>query len=53
MEALEYLKELLEKKYGDLNDNGGCYARNDDTGENEWLSVKAIVDLIDRAAEEL
>lgn len=51
-EVLAYLKSMLEMKYGDLDDNGGCYIYNEETGEREWLSVRAIVDLIDRADEE-
>ena len=35
------LKEKIEDKYGDLDDEAGCYIRH------EWLSVKDIVDLID------
>ena len=35
------LKEKIEEKYGDLNDESGCYVNE------EWLSVSAIVDLID------
>jgi len=50
-EALEYLKEMLEHKYGDLTDDCGCYLRNE-FGEPEWFSVAAIVELIDRADEE-
>jgi len=50
-EVLEYLKEMLERKYGDLDDDTGCYCRNE-FGEAEWLSVKEIVRLIDRADEE-
>ena len=50
-ESLEYLKELLERKYGDLDDNSGCYLRNE-YGEPEWFSVAAIVELIDRVDEE-
>lgn len=37
----EELKEKIENKYGDLDDECGCYI-----GE-EWLSVKSIVALID------
>lgn len=51
-ESLEYLKELLERKYGDLDDNSGCYLRNEH-GEPEWFSVAEIVKLIDRADEEV
>jgi hypothetical protein len=50
-EVLEYLKEMLEHKYGDLDDDCGCYLRNE-FGEPEWFSVAAIVELIDRADEE-
>ena len=50
-EALEYLKEMLEHKYGDLTDDCGGYLRNE-FGEPEWFSVAAIVELIDRADEE-
>lgn len=50
-EALEYLKEMLERKYGDLEDNSGCYLYNE-YGEPEWFSVAEIVKLIDRADEE-
>lgn len=50
-EVLEYLKESLERKYGDLEDDAGCYVRNE-FGEPEWLSVKEIVRLIDEADEE-
>ena len=50
-EVLEYLLEMLERKYGDLEDNSGCYCRNE-FGESEWLSVKEIVRLIERADEE-
>ena len=45
-EALEILKELLEDKYGDLNNDCGCYVGG------QWLSVKRIVDLINQADEE-
>lgn len=34
------LLDALEEKYGDLNDNCGCYVNN------EWLSVKQIVEII-------
>lgn len=45
-EALKKLKELLERKYGSLNDSRGCYVNG------AWLSVEAIVKLIDRVGEE-
>ena len=50
-ESLEYLLELLERKYGDLEDNCGCYLRNE-YGEAEWFSVAEIVRLINQADEE-
>ncbi len=50
-ESLEYLLELLEKKYGSLEDDTGCYLRNE-YGEAEWLSVAEIVRLIETADEE-
>jgi hypothetical protein len=37
--------EALRKKYGNLEDDRGAYSHN---GNNyEWLSVKAIVDIIE------
>ena len=50
-EVLEYLKEMLEKKYGDLTDESGCYMRNE-YGEAEWFSIAEVVRLIDRADDE-
>ena len=50
--VLAYLETLLEQKYGDLNDTSGCYCHNDETGENEWMSVKEFVRLIEMADEE-
>ena len=47
-EVLEYLKELIEEKYGSLDNECGCNIR---VGGG-WLSVAAIVELIDRADEE-
>ena len=49
-EVLEYLNELIEKKYGSLDNESGCYSYSGDGGD--WLSVAAIVELIDRADEE-
>lgn len=43
----ELLLEKIEEKYGDLNSPIGCYA-----GNNEWLSVKEIVSLIEECPEE-
>lgn len=44
-EVLEYLKRLIENKYGSLDNERGCYA------DGQWLSIKNIVKLIDRADE--
>lgn len=44
------LLELLEARFGNLKDDYGCYIVNAD-GEHEWLSVKAIVDIIDDCEE--
>lgn len=49
---LEYLKALIEKKYGTLEDESGCGLMNEETGEWEWLSISEFVRLIDRADEE-
>jgi hypothetical protein len=38
------LLEMLEKKYGDLNDDGGCYVVTNNG--HEWLSINAIVEII-------
>ena len=43
----DLLLEKIEEKYGELNSPIGCYA-----GNNEWLSVKEIVSLIDDCPEE-
>ncbi len=40
--ALETLKEMLERRYGDLKNPQGCYVNG------AWLSVAAIAELIDR-----
>lgn len=45
-EGLEYLLELLENIYGDLDDDSGCYIGR------EWLSPKRITDLIFKADNE-
>lgn len=37
------LKDKIEETYGSLDDACGCYA-----GNEEWLSVKSIVNLIDQ-----
>ena len=37
------LKEKIEETYGSLDDECGCYA-----GNEEWLSVNSIVNLIDQ-----
>ena len=44
--VLEYLKGLIERKYGTLDDIRGAYLNG------QWLSVEAIVELIDQADEE-
>lgn len=41
MVKAQELKDKIEAKYGDLNDECGGYVNG------EWLSVKNIVDLID------
>lgn len=46
-EILQILLDELEKRYGDLNDDSGCYTRND-----RWLSVERIAKLIRRIDEE-
>ena len=45
-EALKKLKELLERRYGSLNDPRGCYIGG------AWFSLERIVELIDRVDEE-
>lgn len=45
-EVLQRLKDLLERKYGSLDDFRGCYVNG------KWLSIEAIVALIDRVDEE-
>ena len=42
-EVLEYLLKLIRRKYGDLSNDSGCYING------RWLSVEAIVNLIDEA----
>ena len=49
-EILDYLKEKIELKYGDLEDESGCYISIDHGWE--WLSVADIVTLIEEADEE-
>ncbi len=49
-EILEYLKEKIELKYGDLEDESGCSISTDHGWE--WLSIADIVTLIDEADEE-
>ena len=44
--VLAYLKELIDKKYGTLDDERGAYLNG------KWLSVAAIVQLINKADEE-
>ena len=45
----EELMELLERKYGNLNNELGCNVFVN--GEYEWLSVKDIVDVINDCEE--
>lgn len=45
----EELLELIEKKYGDLNNECGCSVFVN--GKWEWLSIKDIVDIINECAE--
>lgn len=45
-EVLEYLKQLIKNKYGTLDDERGAYLNG------KWLSVEAIVKLIDMADKE-
>ena len=40
------LKQLIERKYGDLDNTCGCYVNG------QWLSVAAIVELIDQTTKE-
>ena len=40
-EVLEELKRVIEKKYGSLDNECGAYVNG------KWLSIKAIVDLIE------
>lgn len=44
------LLDALAEKYGDINDDCGAYVRTD--YGNEWLSVKAIKDLIVKTVNE-
>ena len=53
-EVLNYLLELIEEKYGDLDNNLGAYITNYNKPEDrqfEWLSVAEIVSLIEHADE--
>lgn len=53
-EVLNYLLELIEEKYGDLDDNSGAYIINYNKPEDrqwEYLSVAEIVSLIEQADE--
>lgn len=45
-EGLEYLLEMLENIYGDMDDDCGCYI------DREWMSPKRIKDLIMKADDE-
>lgn len=41
-EVLKQLKELLERRYGSLEDSRGCVVNG------SWLSVETIVEMIDK-----
>lgn len=43
---VDKLKDKIEAKYGDLDDEMGCYINNN------WLSVKDVVDLIDDCGDD-
>ena len=43
--ALDTLKNMLERRYGDLTNPQGCYVNT------AWLSVAAVAELIDRVQE--
>lgn len=43
---VDKLKEKIEDKYGDLDDELGCYVNHN------WLSVKDVVDLIDDCGDD-
>jgi len=45
-EALEYLMNLIQLKYGTLDDLRGAYLNGN------WLSIEAIVTLINQADKE-
>ncbi len=49
--SLEYLLELLERKYGELDNDFGCWYNNE-FGEPEWFSLEEVVKLVHRADEE-
>lgn len=44
--VLERLKRLIQNKYGTLDDPRGAYLNG------EWLSIEAIVELINQADNE-
>lgn len=41
-EVLQQLKDALERRYGNLEDNKGCIING------SWLSIESIVEMIDR-----
>lgn len=48
----EELLQLLKNKYGSLENDKGCYIFNDDKNcFDSFLSVKAIVDIINECTE--
>ena len=50
-EMLKEVLDMLEEKYGDLNNQRGSYVFNDNTGQHEWLSVADIVSIIEEIDE--
>lgn len=46
-EALERLKELMENKYGELDDDRGCYING------RWFSLAGVLTLMFQADEEV
>ena len=43
---VDKMAEKIENKYGDLDDEIGCYINNN------WLSVKDVVDLVDECDDD-
>ena len=49
-EVMDIFLDALAEKYGDIDDDRGCYV-NTDYG-NEWFSVRRIKDLIIKTINE-